>query len=153
MLYTACHNPIWYLRWLLYPVPISKYPLHFCLNIHYNFFQIFKTQKNLRGAGIECPGDLGPVWRQVILAPVWMKCSWNIWDNYFMKYMRQSFHEISETNILWNIWDKYFMKYLRQIFHEIYETIISWNIRDKYFMKYMRQLFHEISETIISWNI
>ena len=30
-------------------------------------FQLPKMQKNLRDAGIECPGDIGPVWRQVIV--------------------------------------------------------------------------------------
>ena len=40
--------------------------------------QLPKMQKNLRDAGIECPGDIGPVWRQV-----------------FEYYV----HEISQTNI------------------------------------------------------
>ena len=30
-------------------------------------FHLPKMQKNLRDAGIECPGDIGPVWRQVIV--------------------------------------------------------------------------------------
>ena len=44
-------------------------------------------QKNLRDTGIECPGDIGPVWRQVILAALWIICSWNIWNKYLSKIL------------------------------------------------------------------
>ena len=48
------------------------------ISITIQLFQLPKMQKNLRDAGIECPGDIGPVWRQV-----------------FEYYV----HEISQTNI------------------------------------------------------
>ena len=36
-----------------------------CINNHQNWIFPKITQRNLRDRGIECPGNLGPVWRQV----------------------------------------------------------------------------------------
>ena len=71
---------------LFMTVPISMHPSQF------NFFQLPKMQKNLRDSGIECPGDIGPVWRQV---KYFMNTCLN---KYFMNICLKYWHQVTPSH-------------------------------------------------------